>query len=181
MLFSELIEQAGGLKEGYEKLISGGPMMGFSVFTTRDSGYEDLRRNSCDDEGRSSGGGAVRLHQLRTLRKRMSGASDSDQTFRLTRITTKKNGLWQMTVWSAASAAPVRLCVRPRDSWRSRSSRCARSVWRTGRKRNKAEVNRMASKLQVSSSPHIRSKVTTSKIMRQSLSLCFRQLFSACG
>jgi electron transport complex protein RnfC len=35
MLFSELIEQAGGLKEGYEKLISGGPMMGFSVFTTQ--------------------------------------------------------------------------------------------------------------------------------------------------
>ena len=35
MLFSELIDQAGGLKEGYEKLISGGPMMGFSVFTTQ--------------------------------------------------------------------------------------------------------------------------------------------------
>lgn len=35
MLFSELIEQAGGLKEGYEKLISGGPMMGFSVFSTQ--------------------------------------------------------------------------------------------------------------------------------------------------
>ncbi|MGI6118188.1 MAG: electron transport complex subunit RsxC [Bilifractor sp.] len=34
MLFSEVIEQAGGLKDGYEKLISGGPMMGFSVFTT---------------------------------------------------------------------------------------------------------------------------------------------------
>lgn len=34
MLFSEVIEQAGGLKEGYEKLISGGPMMGFAVFGT---------------------------------------------------------------------------------------------------------------------------------------------------
>ena len=34
MLFSELIEQAGGLTDDYEKLIAGGPMMGFSVFST---------------------------------------------------------------------------------------------------------------------------------------------------
>lgn len=31
---NELIEAAGGLKEGCEKVISGGPMMGFAMYTT---------------------------------------------------------------------------------------------------------------------------------------------------
>ena len=80
---AELVEAAGGFKTEPEKLISGGPMMGFAMFTLD----VPVTKTSSSILGFTKDEVATvrtdRMHQLRTLRRCLSKQVDSIKTCRL--------------------------------------------------------------------------------------------------
>ena len=71
--YQRLVEAAGGFKQEPEKMISGGPMMGQALFSLD----FPVAKTSSDHlyQGSGSSDGAVSMYPLRTLRRRLSGAS----------------------------------------------------------------------------------------------------------
>ena len=120
MDFQELLDAAGGLKGTVEKVISGGPMMGFAMFdyhvpvTKTTSALLVLTK---DEVSRS------RLPPASTV----EGVSVNVRSicFRRSlqplRNTEKKKPLSSIMVWSAANVAVAAMSVRQNDRWYRKS------------------------------------------------------------
>lgn len=75
----ELIEAAGGFKTEPEKIISGGPMMGFAMFTLDAPITKTSSSDSWVHKGRSFGTCTFCMHQLQAMRGGLSKPIDSVQ------------------------------------------------------------------------------------------------------